>query len=47
MLALGTTPTKIVLAVLYEAVAMGVLSLVIGASVTIPIMVWWHNAPRT
>lgn len=45
MLALGTTPLKIVLAVLLEAGAMGLLSLGIGAGVTIPIMVWWHNAP--
>ena len=45
MLALGTTPLKIVLAVLLEAGAMGLLSLVIGAGITIPIMVWWHNAP--
>ena len=45
MLALGTTPLKIVLAVLLEAGAMGLLSLAIGAGVTIPIMVWWHNAP--
>ena len=45
MLALGTTPLKIVLAVLLEAGAMGLLSLVIGAGITIPIMVWWRNAP--
>ena len=45
MLALGTTPTKVVLTVLHEALAIGVLSLVIGAGVTIPLMVWWHNAP--
>ena len=45
MLALGTTPLKIVLVVLLEAGAMGLLSLVIGAGITIPIMVWWHNAP--
>ena len=45
MLALGTTPLKIVLAVLLEAGAMGLLSLVIGAGITTPIMVWWRNAP--
>ena len=45
MLALGTTPMKVVLAVLSEAVAMGLLSLAIGAAVTFPLMVWWHNAP--
>jgi putative ABC transport system permease protein len=45
MLALGTTPRTIVLAVLYEAAAMGLLSLALGAGITWPIMVWWHNAP--
>ena len=45
MLALGTTPGKVVLSVLHEAAAMGLLSLVIGAGVTIPIVVWLHNAP--
>ena len=45
MLALGTTPSKIVLAVLYEAVGMGVLSLMAGAALTFPLMFWFHNAP--
>ncbi len=45
MLALGTTPMMVVLTVLVEAVAMGLLSLVIGVAVTFPLMVWWHNAP--
>ena len=45
MLALGTTPVKVVLIVIYEAVAMGVLSLAIGSAVTFPLMVWWHTAP--
>ena len=45
MLALGATPMKIVLAVLSEALAMGILSLILGAAVTFPLMVWWHNAP--
>ena len=45
MLALGTTPRTIVLAVLHEAAAMGLLSLALGAGITWPIMVWWHNAP--
>ena len=45
MLALGTTPLKIVLTVLHEAAAMGLLSLVLGAGITLPLMVWWHNAP--
>ena len=45
MLALGATPLKVVLAVLHEAAVMGLLSLVIGSGITIPIMVWWHNAP--
>ncbi len=45
MLALGTTPVEVVLTVLYEAVALGVLSLLVGAAVTFPLMFWWHNAP--
>ena len=45
MLALGTTPTKIVLAVLSEALTIGFLALAIGAVVTFPLMLWWHNAP--
>ena len=45
MLALGATPMKVVLIVICEAVAMGVLSLVIGSAVTFPLMFWWHTAP--
>ena len=45
MLALGTTPFAVVLAVLYEAVGMGILSLIVGSAITFPLMVWWHNAP--
>ena len=45
MLVLGATPLAIVATVLFEALAVGVLSLGIGAGITLPIMVWWHNAP--
>ena len=45
MLALGTGPRRIVLTVLYEAIALGAVSLVVGFAVTLPLMVWWHNAP--
>ena len=45
MLALGTTPVQVVLTVLYEALALGVLSLLVGAAVTLPLMMWLHNAP--
>lgn len=45
MLALGTTPVQVVLTVLYEALALGVLSLLVGAAVTFPLMFWLHNAP--
>lgn len=45
MLALGTTPRSVVKAVLYEATAMGVVSLVFGLAITLPLMLWWHNAP--
>jgi ABC-type lipoprotein release transport system permease subunit len=45
LLALGTGPRYIVLTVLYEAAALGALSLAVGFVVTLPLMVWWHNAP--
>jgi len=45
MLALGATPPKIVLSILSEALALGVISLVAGVAITVPILVWWHTAP--
>ena len=45
MLALGTAPRAIIATVLLEALAIGGLSLVMGAVITFPLMVWWHNAP--
>lgn len=45
MLALGTTPWRVTYTVLAEAVALGVLSLLVGALVTFPLIIWFHNAP--
>jgi ABC-type lipoprotein release transport system permease subunit len=45
MLALGTGPGGVVLTVLTEAIALGFLSLLAGAAITLPLMVWWHHAP--
>ena len=45
MLALGSTPWAIVKTVLFEALAIGVVSLALAALITFPLMVWWHNAP--
>ena len=45
ILALGATPRSIMGVVLSESMAIGVLSLAAGAAVTLPLMVWWHNAP--
>ena len=45
MLALGTNPWKVVLIVVCEAVAIGVLSLLLGTIVTLPLMEWWQNTP--
>jgi ABC-type lipoprotein release transport system permease subunit len=45
LLALGTTPLQVVAAVLWEAIALGALSLLAGALLTFPVMVWWHEAP--
>lgn len=45
LLAVGATPGGIVRSVLSEALALGALALVAGALVTVPALVWWHNAP--
>jgi ABC-type lipoprotein release transport system permease subunit len=45
LLALGTTPSQIVLVVIWEALALGILSLLVGALVTFPVMLWWQEAP--
>ena len=45
MLALGATPRSVRAVVLHEGVALGVLSLALGAVMTLPLMVWFHTAP--
>lgn len=45
MLALGVKPWSIVGGVLHEALAMGVVSLAIGAALALPPMVWFSIAP--
>lgn len=45
MLALGTSPLSIVLVVVAEAVALGLISLLVGAAITFPILYWWQTAP--
>lgn len=45
LLALGTVPGGIVRSVLYESIAIGVIGLVAGVAVTLPVLVWWHHAP--
>ena len=45
MLALGATPRSVRRVVFSEAVALGVLSLALGAGLTFPLMVWFHTAP--
>jgi putative ABC transport system permease protein len=45
MLALGTAPAEVVLTVMVEALALGVLSLLAGALITFPLLLWWHSAP--
>jgi ABC-type lipoprotein release transport system permease subunit len=31
--------------VLYEGLALGAISLVFGVLITLPVLLWWHNAP--
>lgn len=45
LLALGTKPGGIVRSVLFEALALGAIGLAAGVVVTLPVLVWWHNAP--
>ena len=45
MLALGTTPSAIVRSVLAEALCLGAISIGIGAALTLPLMLWFYNAP--
>ena len=43
--ALGTAPIGIGRTVVYEGIILGVISLIAGALITWPILVWWHNSP--
>ncbi len=43
--ALGTPASGVGRTVLYEGVILGTVSLVVGALITWPIIVWWHNSP--
>ncbi len=43
--ALGTVPSGVALTVLFEGLALGVLSLVAGAVLTAPVLAWLHHAP--
>ena len=45
MLALGSSPWSVVGSVLYEALAIGLVSLALGAAVTLPLMAWFYTAP--
>ena len=45
MLAMGASPRSVVGTVLSEAVATGVIGLVLGSAVTVPLLVWFSTAP--
>jgi ABC-type lipoprotein release transport system permease subunit len=45
IMALGGAPATVVFTVLYEAIALGAISLVAGAMITFPVLVWWHVSP--
>ena len=45
MRALGTAPIGIGRTVVYEGIVLGLISLIAGALITWPILVWWHNSP--
>ena len=43
--ALGSARSGIIQTVLYEGIVLGVIALIAGAVITIPIMVWWSVSP--
>lgn len=43
--ALGSAPSGIARSVVYEALLLGLLSLVAGVALAWPIMEWWHRSP--
>jgi ABC-type lipoprotein release transport system permease subunit len=43
--ALGTVPSGVALTVLFEGLALGLLSLAAGALLTAPVLAWLHHAP--
>ena len=45
MLAMGTTPPEVLVTVLCEAMALGLLSLAVGTAITLPLILWWQNSP--
>ena len=45
LMAIGAYPSAVLRSVLYEALALGGVSLLGGVLITVPVLVWWHNAP--
>lgn len=45
IMALGASRSTVVFTVLFEAIALGALSLIAGAVITFPVLVWWHVSP--
>ena len=45
MRALGVGSSGVVRTVVYEGLALGVLSLAAGAAITAPVLMWWHHTP--
>ncbi len=43
--AMGVGPSGVVRTVVYEGIALGVLSLAAGAVLAAPLLVWWHHSP--
>jgi ABC-type lipoprotein release transport system permease subunit len=45
IMAIGAAPGAVLRTVLYEGLALGAISLVLGVLITLPVLLWWHNAP--
>ncbi len=45
VMAIGATPGAVVRTVVFEALVLGGISLLAGALLAVPVLLWWHNAP--
>jgi ABC-type lipoprotein release transport system permease subunit len=45
LMAIGASPLSVLRTILWEALALGAISLVAGTLISVPVLIWWHAAP--